>query len=269
MKSLTKLAALCLAGAVVFASAGCANTGKPGTESSDTSVSETESETTASETTAESTETTGEVPAAHKVEVTDQSVTVLKDEAGTEYKMIVPKLIVDGKEADAINAALNEHITKNHPLKKVDYMDGDTQRWHMDGETTSYAWGTKGNIVSIVIHYSETFTDGFGYDVFNYNVDTLQPAGNEEVLKVFGLTEDELFKKLADTFRAYWDSETYLKNATNDLDKSIAAISSSTVTPFVMPDGNLGATGHIFMSDSQFFEMVRCFDLDKSEIAKI
>ena len=37
----------------------------------------------------------------HKVEVADQSVTTLKDNNGDEYKMIIPKLVVDGKEADS------------------------------------------------------------------------------------------------------------------------------------------------------------------------
>lgn len=201
-----------------------------------------------------------EAPAAstHRVEVADQSVTTLKDNTGGEYKMIIPKLIVDGKEADSINAALCDHINRNHPLTQDEY--------GVNGEETRYAWGVRGNIVSIVIIASETFTDGIGYDVFNYNVDTLQAAGNNEVIKAFGMTADEFCSKVADAYRAFWDSRPYLQENMSDLDQSIGAISLANVTPFITPDGSLGAAGHIYMTGSQFPEIVKCFDLDTLEI---
>ena len=200
---------------------------------------------------------TAEEPApAHKVEVADQSVTTLKDDSG-EYETIIPKIIVDGKEADSVNATLSEYIKKNHPMTMTEY--------GVNGETTRYAWGVRGDIVSIIIIASETFTDGVGYDIFNYNVDTLQPAGNDEVIRSLGMTADEFCNKAADAYRVFWNSRPYLRNNMSDLDKSIGAISSSSVTPFIMPNGNIGAAGRIYVSDSQFPESVRCFDLDTLE----
>ena len=200
--------------------------------------------------------TAAEAPAAstHRVEVADQSVTTLRDNTGGEYKMIIPKLIVDGKEADSINAALRDHINENHPLTQDEY--------GVNGEETRYAWGVRGDIVSIIIIASETFTDGVGYEIFNYNADTLQAAGNDEVIKAFGMTADEFCSKVADAYRAFWDSRPYLQENMSDLDKSIGAISLANVTPFITPDGNLGAAGHIYMTGSQFPEIVKCFDLD-------
>ena len=204
--------------------------------------------------------TATEAPAAstHRVEVADQSVTTLKDNNGGEYKTIVPKLIVDGKEADSINAALRDHINRNHPLTQDEY--------GVNGEETRYAWGVRGNIVSIVVIASETFTDGVGYDVFNYNADTLQAAGNEEVIKAFGMTADVYCGKVADAYKAFWDGRPYLQENMSDLDRSIGAISLANITPFITPDGNLGAAGHIYMTGSQFPEIVKCFDLDTLEI---
>lgn len=203
--------------------------------------------------------TAAEAPAStHRVEVADLSVTTFKDNNGGEYKTIIPKLIVDGEEADSINAALCDHINRNHPLTQDEY--------GVNGEETRYAWGVRGNIVSIVIIASETFTDGIGYDVFNYNVDTLQAAGNNEVIKAFGMTADEYCGKVADAYRAFWDSRPYLQENMSDLDKSISAISLANITPFITPDGNLGAAGHIYMTGSQFPEIVKCFDLDTLEI---
>ncbi|MCR5089561.1 MAG: hypothetical protein K6C08_08625 [Oscillospiraceae bacterium] len=196
-----------------------------------------------------------EVPAStHRVEVTDQSVTTYIDNNGDEYQTIIPRLIVDGKEADSINAALRDHINRNHPLTKNEY--------GVDGEETRYAWGVRGDIVSIIIIASETFTDGVGYDVFNYNADTLQPAGNDEVLRSFGMTADEFCNKVAEAYRALWDSRTYLQENMSDLDRSIDAISAADVTPFVMPDGNPGAAGRIYVTGSQFAVSVKCFHLD-------
>ena len=200
-----------------------------------------------------------EAPAStHRVEVADQSVTTLKDNNGGEYKMIIPKLIVDGKEADSINAALRDHINRNHPLTQDEY--------GVNGEETRYAWGVRGNIVSIVVIASETFTDGVGYDVFNYNAETLQPASNDEVIKSFGITADEFCSKVADAYRAFWDSRPYLQEKMSDLDKSIGAISLANVTPLITPDGNPGAAGRIYVTGSQFPESVKCFDLDTLEI---
>ena len=200
-------------------------------------------------------EQAAEAPAsAHRVEVTDQSVTMLKEENGDEYKTIIPKLIVDGREADSINAALSDHINRNHPLTQDEY--------GINGETTRYAWGVRGDIVSIIIIASETFTDGVVYDVFNYNADTLQAADNDEVIRACGMTAEEFNNKVADAYRAFWDSRPYLRENMSDLDKSIGAISSDIVTPFVLPDGNIGATGVLYMSGSQFPESVKCFDLN-------
>lgn len=203
----------------------------------------------------ESTSTAYDAPASdHRVAVVDQSVTTLTDNSGDEYKTVIPKLIVDGKEADSINSALREHITKNHPLTKDEY--------GVNGETTRYAWGVRGDIVSIIIIASETFTDGVGYDIFNYNADTLQAASNDEVIRSCGMTEDEFCRKTADAYRAYWNSETWLRNAADDLEKSIGAINTTDVTPFIAPNGDIGAAGLIYLSESQFPESVRCFDLD-------
>ena len=167
-------------------------------------------------------------------------------------------LIVDGKEADSINAALRDYINKNHPLTQNEY--------GVNGEETKYAWGVRGDIVSIIIIASETFTDGVGYEIFNYNADTLQAAGNQEVIKAFGMTADEYCGKVAEAYRAFWNGRPYIQENMSDLDRSIGAISLANVTPFITPDGNLGAAGHIYMTGSQFPEIVKCFDLDTLEI---
>ena len=203
--------------------------------------------------------TAAEAPAStHRVEVADQSVTTLKDNNGGEYKTIIPKLIVDGKEADAINAALRDHINRNHPLTQDEY--------GVNGEETRYAWGVRGDIVSIIIITDETFTDGVGYDIFNYNADTLQAASNDEVIKAFGMTADEYCGKVADAYKAFWDGRPYLQENMSDLDRSIGVISLANITPFITPDGNLGAAGRIYVTGSQFPESVKCFNLDTLEI---
>ncbi len=200
-----------------------------------------------------------EVPSStHRIEVADRSVTTLKDNDGTEYKTIIPRLIVDGKEADSVNAALLEHVNKNHPLTETEY--------GANGEETRYAWGVRGDLVSIIIIASETFTDGVSYDVFNYNADTLQPAGNDEVIASFGMTADGFCSRVAEAYRALWESWPYLRENMADLDRSIAAISSADVTPFIMPDGSPGAAGRIFVTGSQFPESVKCFDLDTLQV---
>ncbi|MBO4864378.1 MAG: hypothetical protein J5517_08425 [Eubacterium sp.] len=223
----------------------------------------TESAEATEEDTAETTEAAEAIDVAetsssdHEILVTDQSVTTLSDDYD-EYNMVIPRLVVDGVDAEAINSALEEHVKTNHPLTEDEY--------GVSGETTSYAWGTKGNIVSIIIIAGEIGTDGVGYEVFNYNVDTLQAAGNDEVLSTFGLSEADFNGKVEEVYRAWWETETWLQEDMSYLDKSIAAISSTNVTPFALPNGDLGAAGLTY-TPSQFMEMVRCFDLDTLSVA--
>lgn len=280
MKCFRNFVTVGLVGIMILALAGCDGNGGASTKSSEatassvesqesvtelTSVSEVASSSEVAETSSEVVETSeAEVPA--HVEVTDQLVMTLADDSG-EYSMIIPKLIVDGKEATAINAALKEFVEQNHPLEKTSYMYGDTEKWYVVGEETSYEWGVKGNMVSIVIRADETFTDGIFYDIFNYNVDTLEAASKEEVIKAFGMTVDEFNGKVADAYRAYWNSSTYLQEYMADLDKSIEAIPSNA-TPFVTPDGNAGAAGLIYYSGSQFPERIECFDLETIETVR-
>ena len=261
MKQFKTLIAAGLAGAVILASAGCAN-GKPGSQPSDTAASGTE--TKASETATESTgseteESTEAVISTHKVEVTPQTVEIMQD-GNYEFKTVIPYIVVDGEEAVSINAEISKHVNENHPLQVAVDVEGETL--YRDGEATRYAWGARGNILSVVVIASETFTDAVAYDVFNYNLDTLQAASDDEVIGSFGMTGEEFRNKVADAYRAYWNSETYLQNATDDLEKSIGAISSENVRPFVMPNGDPGAAGLIYITESQFYDMVNCFDLD-------
>lgn len=247
---------------------GCATT-ETASPTAASSVQVTESTVQTEETITVISDTSEATAVTHQVEVKDMSVTTLTDDSGDEYKMIIPMLIVDGVEAEAVNSELNDYIEKNHPLTRVEYNDGDIVRHYVDGETTRYAWGVNGNIVSIIIISSETFTDGVGYDIFNYNADTLQAAGNDEVIASFGMTEEEFNGKVADAYRAWWDSEPYLQDYKSDLDKSIGAISAANVTPFVTPDGSIGAAGLIYMSGSQFSESIKCFDLNSLEIVRL
>jgi hypothetical protein len=200
-----------------------------------------------------------EVPApAHSVEVADQSVTTFQDNSGGEFKTIIPKLIVDGKDAYSVNAALRDHISRNHPLTQDES--------GVNGEEIRYAWGVRGNIVSIIIIASETFTDGVGYDVFNFNIDTLQAASNDEVIKSLGMTADEFCGRVADAYRAFWTGRPYLQENMSDLERSIGAVSSDNVIPFITSDGKPGAAGRIYVTGSQFPESVKCFNLDTLEI---
>ena len=194
----------------------------------------------------------------HKIKVADQSVTAFQDPDGGEYRTVIPKLIVDGKDAEAINAALREHISTHHPLTQTEY--------GVTGEETRYAWGVRGDVVSIVVIASETFTDGVGYEVFNYNADRLAAADNKEVLEAFGMSADAYGARVAEAYRVYWDGRPYLQEHMSDLDKSIAAISLENTAPFVTPSGHLGAAGRIYVTGSQFAESVKCFDLDTLEL---
>ena len=266
MKRFTALTMILILGGTILT--GCNSTGATTAATTvattDTSMAVTEA--ASSETSASSVQETEPAVTAHTVEVADQSVTSFTDDSGNEYKKIIPKLIVDGKDADSINAELSDYINLNHHLEKVEYSDGEATRYYVDGETTRYAWGVSGDIVSIIIISSETFTDGVRYEVFNYNVDTLQAADNDEVIKSFGMAGDEFNNKVADAYRAWWDSETWLKEDMAALDKSIGAISSGNVTPCVLPGGDPGALGLVYMpQSSQFSEVTRCFNLNSLE----
>ena len=194
---------------------------------------------------------TAEAPkASHQVTVEDYSKTTFT-EGTSEYTQITPKLIVDGKEATDINSKLNDYIQAEYPLEK----NGD----YVNGYTTRYEWGYKDNVVSIVIYASYKGEDYFTCEVFNYDLDTLQPLESGEVTKRFAMTDDVLFSKAADIYTDFCDGKSFY-----DLEKSIASINYDNLTPFIMPDGNPGVAGGIYYSSDSLFSgsvSVRIFNL--------
>ena len=117
MKRITIVSlALCLS----FVIAGCAtNQQQPSSESKDDVTVTTETKT--------SEEATGEgTKASHQVTV--ETVTLLSISDGfSELTSVVPKLIVDGKEATEINASLSDYLHKTYPMEKNgDYLAKST-----------------------------------------------------------------------------------------------------------------------------------------------
>jgi len=250
MKTFRKMIMTGLIGAVIVSSAGCAND-KPEMQSSDMVASETGSKMNVPE------ETT-EAKASHQVSVEDLSKTTLSDDT-TEYVSTCPKLIIDGVEATEINSYVSEYIQNNYPMEK-----SEDEYGYVDGYETRYAWGVKDNVVSIVIRANYISEDYGTCEVFNFDLETRKALEDGEVLKCFGMTDDELFEKTADIYRKYCSDGT-----TFDLDKSIASVNYDEITPFVTPDGNLGVAGSIYYSaDSQFAGMatVRCFDVETMDL---
>lgn len=264
MKSIQKIAAAGIAGALILASAGCDKKSDSDTsETTATSVSSTESETTeetsATETTAEESETTAseteteatDAPAeGHVVEVTEVVAATMKDVNGIEYQTVIPKLTVDGQETTEINESLGSYIQDTYQLEE----NGD----YVDGYETSFSYGVKDNMVSIVIS-ANYLTEDFGVsEVYNYDLDTLTELENSEVVKRLGMSDDEFFGKVEDVYTAYCE-----KINAFDLDKSIELIGYDKVKPYITSDGNIGVLGCLVYSEGQQFdgETFRCFEL--------
>ena len=187
---------------------------------------------------------------AHQVTVEDLTNVTLSDGV-TDYNSSIPKLIVDGQEATEINNSISNYIQETYPLEKTD--DG------VDGYETRYSWGVMDNTVSIVINASAVCEDYFTCEVFNYDLDTLQPLSDSEVVSRFGMTDDEFFSKTAEVYMSYFGNIPDY-----DINKSIAAINYDKITPMITSNGNPGVAGCvIYAADSQFggMESIRCFDI--------
>ena len=230
MKKITIVSvALCLS---ILAS-GC-TTNEPAQASKPTTV------TTAEETT----------KAAHQVNV---EVVTLQSSADGDQQ-VVPKITVDGVEAAEINNTLSSYIQTEYPLDIYDD--------YADGMATKIYWGVKDNVLTIVIHAHETFTDYFTYDVFNYDLDTLKAMDDSEVVKSLGMTDEEFISKTSEIVKNFCSERDY------DLDKSLAAVGYENCTPFVTPDGTPGVAASIyFPADSQFGggASLRCFNMATME----
>ena len=251
MKLFNKAAAAGLVGAVILASAGCANN-NPGTDTSGSN-----SETATSEVISESTEETKSetTNAAHQVTVEAVTLKSFKDDT-YEYAMVVPKLVVDGKEATEINKALSDHIQKEYPLE----VDGE----HADGMATKIEYGVKDNIVSIFIHAGDTGTDYFTIEVYNYDLDTLKPLDDSDIAKRLGMADDEIFSKTTELVKKYCTERDY------DVEKSTASINYDKITPCILPDGNTGVLAKVAYGKGGQFEgcdTARLFNLTKMEYA--
>ena len=260
MKKFILTTALLTVGCVVLSACNISiNTGKttslteetPATSEATTEATAASSDTSASD--------TSETAAVHKIEVADLSRVTLSDDYD-EYVTKVPKLIVDGEEATAINMEMNNYILKNYTIE----MDNVEKR--VMGDVVDYVWGHQGNIVSIILKISNVNEDGTRYDFFNYNVDTLERVSNDEILAAFGMDSATMKTKLADAYKAWWDSEEWLKEFKNDLQKSIDNIKDDNVTVFICPEGHISAAGTIYTSGAQIPESTKCFDLETNTV---
>ena len=208
-----------------------------------------------SEPTAEATTATETTNVTHQVMV--ETVTLQSSKEGDyEYAQVVPKVIVDGKEATEINDELSSYIQKEYPLEIYDD--------HADGMATGLAWGVKNNVLSIIISASETFTDYYTYDVFNFDLDTLKEMDDSEVVKSLGMTDEEFTGKTSEIVKGFCSERDY------DLEKSLDAVGYDKCTPFVLPDGNPGVAAAIYYpADSQFGGgySIRGFNLSTMEPA--
>ncbi len=261
MKTFTRMAAAGIAGALILAATGCANNNS-GDQTSATK-SETTAEITTEATTEVPSESTDATAAAHKVEVEEVVLDTKKDANGNEYKTIVPKITIDGKEASELNASISSVIQKNYGLEE----NGE----YVDGYQTKFVWAVKDNIISIIFDADYLTEDGGDTVAFNYNIETLAAVSNADVIKAYGLSEDDFKKKVADAYTGYWDNTEWLKNEDKaNLKKSIDEISLTTVTPCVLPNGELGVIGRIYLpAGSQFEDINVVFDLKDLKAASL
>lgn len=125
----------------------------------------------------------------HDVKVEELSKDSYTDEYKETHTSVYPKLIVDGKEATEINEELRSYIQKTYPLREK------TEYGYLEGYEVSYKWGVNGNVVSIVIKSSAISSDYFTTEAFNYDLDTLTPLADSEVVKRLGMTDDDFFKR--------------------------------------------------------------------------
>ena len=255
--------ALCLS---LIATGCAANQNVPASESTDTTASETTeteiTETTAEESTAEesamaetSKETITETSTASHVVKFEEVILFSSEEGSYVFQTVVPKLIVDGKEATEINNFLSDHIKKTYPLE----MNGK----NADGMSTKLSWGAKDNIVSIIIMASDTSTDYTTCEVFNFDLDTLKAIDDSEVTKRLGMTDEGLFGKVTDILNEYCKPNED-KFSAYDLDRSLVLINYDKITPIILPDGSVGvAVTVVYSEQTQFYglETVRLLNL--------
>jgi len=250
-------AALCAS----FLMAGCNKTAETSQSTSDTAATSAETSAVTSSDTSE-TETTPSVTGTsetnapeHNITVEDQVSKTLSDQYG-EYTNTIPKIIIDGKEAEEINASLKSYLEKTYP------MDEDKKEKVVTGYRLRYTWGVKDNIISVIMIAGFVDEEGTLYEIFNYDADTLTALSGSEVVQRLGMTDKEFFDKTADAYKQYWDTEPWLGNEYKDLlEKSISVIGYDKVTPFITPNGDTGSAGYIYIP-AQISEGVHCFDLD-------
>lgn len=196
--------------------------------------------------------TAEDIAPSHEVTVEDLTRDVVS-RGEIDYISSCPKLIVDGVEATEINAAISEHVKEAYPLE----FDGE----YVDGYETIYKWGTNGNTVSIVVYALYVSEDYYTVEVYNYDLDTLEPLEDTEVAKRLGMTDEEFFDRTAEIFTSRYSDIRDI-----DLARSIAQIDYYNITPYITPEGNPGVAACIYYAqDSQFcgMESMRCFDLTK------
>ncbi len=247
----------CLLLAGCLASAGCGSQDNPAKAASETEtapVTETVPATdqaVTTETTAPETETESAAMPDDADLVTDAYADSIAVESGGISELFcyhIPEIHLNGSLEAAVNARIYEE------MKGI--LDDEVYSYDLEEGLypllagMHYTWGRTSDALSVVVQTSLDYS-WWGYYVYNISLDSGEMLSDQELLGLYGISEDEFHNQVRLELEAYIDSMFTPDQIGEEVyqmivQQTVAEENISGVRPYINPDGKLGYVANIY-----------------------
>ena len=182
------------------------------------------------------------VPARPEVKVTD-AVSKVIDIEGYSFAFNIPEVSIQGHDMSGFNSKVKSELEKY-------YKDFDAKDLEDGYEPYSviYIYYVSDNIVSICVRLQNLMLDAdWEYYIYNISIETGKEVSGSEVIKDSGMTDDEFFDKVRqtyETFRSGFDSgdEEFEKRC---IETNLGRVSYEYIKPYYSQEGKLCFVGFV------------------------
>lgn len=208
--------------------------GKKAGSRPETSSAKSETSTSASsETTTEETTEAMTAKPEPGITVTD-AVDESFDVSGYKCAYKIPKVTIPGKNTDAVNSKIKNELTKYS-------REGD------EPYQLTYTYYIDEKIVSVLVNYQNSVIDAdYGYLAYNVAVSSGELIKDEDVVKLYGITDDKFFMMVRSTYEKAGGISTEVgPEAEECVKQNLKRVSYKYIDPYFGRNGHLCFVGFV------------------------
>ena len=156
------------------------------------------------------------------------------DVSGYKCAYKIPKVTIPGKNTDAVNSKIKKELTKYS-------REGD------EPYQLTYTYYIDEKIVSVLVNYQNSVIDAdYGYLAYNVAVSSGELIKDEDVVKLYGITDDKFFMMVRSTYEKAGGISTEVgPEAEECVKQNLKRVSYKYIDPYFGRNGHLCFVGFV------------------------